>query len=81
MAEQPRRVRFIVDINQGAYGTGDFPGLFDMLRYEGGRVIDWTKVEGLSKISYSLVIECELRHHAPERWKSFGITPQGATPR
>lgn len=59
--------------------SSDLAALFDMLRYEGGRVANWTKV-GASAYTgrdiWRLDIEVQGNRHQPDRWLSFGIRPQ-----
>lgn len=71
----PKVVRYQVNIDAGrARGDGDIPALLDMLRYEGGRVVDWDRI-GATAADYRVVIETPLTQHQPERWRSFGIVP------
>jgi hypothetical protein len=71
---KPRLNRFAVTIRSVNHGTGDMPGFLDMLRYEGGRVVEWTRIE--DNDSYLVTIEVEALRHVPDRWRSFGIYPQ-----
>jgi hypothetical protein len=56
--------------------SSDMAALFDMLRYEGGQVIDWTNVgQGVRGTVWRLTIRVEASRYTPDRWLSFGITP------
>ena len=59
-------------------GLGDLPALLDMLRYEGARVAAWTHDRD-SRDREILVVTIASEQYVPERWKSFGITPEVAS--
>ena len=70
-------VRFDVTIRVATHGAGDLPGFLDMLRYEGGRVTGWDR---LDDTRYRVTIEVAPAYsHQPGRWASFGIVPVGTT--
>ena len=59
-------------------GHGDLPALLDMLRYEGARVSAWT-TDRDSRDREILVVTIASEQYVPDRWASFGITPEVAS--
>lgn len=51
---------------------GDLTGFLDMLRYEGGNVVDWTHS---FEDTFTVTVRVEEHRFKPERWRSFGIVP------
>lgn len=73
MTQTKSRVRmadFTVTIRTD--NANDMVGFLDMLRYEGGTVIEWNHFDTLD---FTVVIRVPALRHQPERWKSFGIYP------
>jgi len=59
-------------------GLGDVAALLDMLRYEGARVASWTTDrDRLDRERIVVTITSE--QFVPDRWRSFGITPEVAS--
>lgn len=55
----------------------DLPGLLDMLRYDGARVIAWDRLEGPGGprgARYTVTLEAERCEEA--RWRSMGLRPE-----
>ena len=57
------------------HGTGDFPGLFDMLRYDQSTVVTWDHVsETRAPIGEHYVLTLRSpREPVIDRWNSFGL--------
>jgi hypothetical protein len=71
-------VTFRVFIAEGRHGSdGDLPALLDMLRYEGGVVEDWSRArDSRDRSGYSVRIRVPAVRFTPDRWRSFGISPE-----
>jgi hypothetical protein len=67
-----------VRIAAPARGLGDVAALLDMLRYEGARVSAWG-TDHDSRDREILVVTITSEQYVPERWASFGITPEVAS--
>jgi hypothetical protein len=67
-----------VRIMAPAHGMGDVAALLDMLRYEGARVSAWT-TDRDSRDREILVVTIASEQYVPDRWASFGITPEVAS--
>jgi len=69
------RVRIAAPVHGG---LGDIAALLDMLRYEGARVSAWT-TDRDSRDREILVVTIASEQYVPDRWASFGITPEVAS--
>lgn len=66
--------RYKVTIETTRHGA-DLAALFDMLRYEGARVVDWSRwnSDGSAGFRAGFILTIESDRHAPDRWLSFGL--------
>lgn len=72
---RPRSTEFTVNVRVARHGgLGDIPALLDMLRYEGGQVLNWGHPE-----SDVLSVRIRTERFVPDRWRSFGIVPTEVT--
>lgn len=77
VTKRPIRYEYCVDIDILRYSNSDIEAFLDMLRYEGSRVIRWSRTER----GY-LVRLANDKAPVVARWSSFGIVPtqDGAIP-
>lgn len=71
-------VRYTVVIDES-----DLPALFDMMRYEGARLLSWNRASierPLRGIRPGWAIELASTNYTPDRWASFMISPKVAHP-
>lgn len=76
-----RSVTFKVRVHVGKHGgLGDIPGLLDMLRYEGGQVVDWSyPTPEDTAVTVTIRVD-DFYRHQPARWQSFSIRPMYDVP-
>lgn len=83
MPRAPILTRYRVTVRAPQHGGGgDIPGLLDMLRYDGARVLSWDHAGephtpghfDIGPARYLITLESE--RFTPERWASFGISPE-----
>lgn len=75
---RPHVTIYRVRIMAPVHGMGDVAVLLDMLRYEGARVSAWT-TDRDSRDREILVVTIASEQYVPDRWASFGITPEVAS--
>lgn len=54
----------------------DLPGVLDMLRYEGGTVVNWTRDPDGGRERYKVTLRVTRNRYVPDRWNSFGLYPR-----
>lgn len=83
MPRAPILTRYRVTVRAPQHGGGgDLPGLLDMLRYDGARVLAWEHASyevapgrfDIGPARYVITLESE--RFTPERWASFGIATE-----
>lgn len=74
-----KTIRYKVTIITSRHSDGDLASLFDMLRYEGAVVRDWSRwrSEGGQgeRSGYIVTLEAPVTSYTPQRWQSFGLVP------